>query len=131
MDKDSADKQTQMQRPGHESGDHNASETDERDIHIHEEVPERKPIKNILVVDDEISIRRLLAKALESDGYDVIEASDGEEGMKLFRENPADLIITDIVMPKKGGHDFINEILEEFPDVKIIAISGKNFWAPR
>ncbi len=81
----------------------------------------------ILVIDDDAQIRSILKEMLEGAGYDVIEAPDGEIGLKLFRENPLDLIIMDIVMPKKDGIDVIAELQHDFPDVKIIAISGGGF----
>ena len=93
---------------------------------VFEEPLKKKLIKNILVVDDEEPICKLLKSALEKFGYEVMIASDGNEGMTLFRENPADLIITDIFMPEKDGHAFILEIMQEFPGTKIFAITGKN-----
>lgn len=81
-------------------------------------------MKRILVIDDEPDIRELLRRILEKAGYGVTEASDGAVGVKLYRENPADLIITDIIMPEKEGLETIMELRREFPGVKIIAISG-------
>ncbi len=78
----------------------------------------------ILIIDDEPEIRALLTKMLEREGYEVIEAPDGEVGVKLFRENPTDLVITDIHMPNKLGLDVIADLRVLSPDVKIIAISG-------
>lgn len=56
--------------------------------------------------------------------YDVLEAPDGIEGIKLFRENAVDLIITDIIMFEKDGVVTIMEVRKDSPNVKIIAISG-------
>ncbi len=78
----------------------------------------------ILVIDDEESIREMLRAMLEREGYDVLDASNGAEGIKLCVNDPADLIITDIIMPEKDGMETIVEIRREFPDTKIIAISG-------
>ena len=78
----------------------------------------------ILVIDDEESIRDLLRTMLEREGYDVLDASNGAEGIKLCVNDPADLVITDIIMPEKDGMETIVEIRREFPDTKIIAISG-------
>jgi YesN/AraC family two-component response regulator len=61
---------------------------------------------------------------LERSGYDVVEASTGKEGIRLYRENPTDLIITDLIMPEKEGIETIHELKRDFPDVNIIAISG-------
>ena len=78
----------------------------------------------ILVIEDEDQMRKLLRQVLEEAGHEVAEASDGLEGIRLYRENPADLIITDMIMPKKEGMEIILDLKLEFPDVKIIAISG-------
>jgi len=81
---------------------------------------------NILVIDDEPSIRLLIRKMLEPEGYTIIEASDGIEGLKSYRKSPVDVIITDLIMPDKEGLETIHELKKEFPDIKIIAISGNN-----
>ncbi len=78
----------------------------------------------ILVIDDEKQVRGMLRQVLERAGYEVIEACDGEEGIKLFRKQGADLVITDIIMPEKEGVETIIELKRDFPDVKVIAISG-------
>ncbi len=78
----------------------------------------------ILVIDDEEIIRRVLRQALEISGYDVDEAPNGEEGLDRYRQAPADLIITDILMPEKEGLETIMELRREAPEAKIIAISG-------
>lgn len=85
----------------------------------------KNPIKSILFVDDEEPVRSLFKTALEKFGYTVTVASDGNEGVARFRENPADLVITDLFMPEKDGHVLISEILLEFPGTKIFAITGK------
>jgi len=79
---------------------------------------------NILIIDDDDQFRTMLRKLIERSGYEVIDASSGKEGIKLYRENPADLIITDLIMPDKDGIETIQELKQIFPDVKIIAISG-------
>ncbi len=78
----------------------------------------------ILIIDDEAPVRDLLRQMLEKEGYEVVEAREGDIGIRLFRENPADLIITDILMPEKEGIETILELRKVFPQVKIIAISG-------
>ncbi len=79
---------------------------------------------HILIIDDETQIRLMLRKLLESEGYTVTEASDGKEGMKRYHENPANLIITDLIMPEKEGIETIMELKKKHPDIKIIAMSG-------
>ncbi len=78
----------------------------------------------ILVIDDDVQIRAMLTRMLEGEGYGVLAAADGEEGLRRFKESPADLILTDIVMPEKDGMETIMEIRREYPEVKIIAMSG-------
>ncbi len=78
----------------------------------------------ILVIDDDEGIRELYRRILEKAGYQVFDAPDGEAGIRLFREKPADLVLTDIVMPEKEGLETIMELKKEFSQVRIIAISG-------
>jgi CheY-like chemotaxis protein len=80
---------------------------------------------SILVIDDEPNIRTLLRAILESDGHTVIEATNGREGVTLYRQQPVDLVITDIHMPELNGLDLILELTREFLNVKVIAISGE------
>ncbi|MDR4469977.1 MAG: response regulator [Nitrospira sp.] len=78
----------------------------------------------ILVMDDEASIRLLLSTALQSAGHAVVEASNGREGLRVYRQTPADLVIVDLVMPELNGFDTIMELTREFLDIKVIAMSG-------
>jgi len=84
----------------------------------------------ILIIDDEPQIRSMLTLMLERDGYEVVEAPDGVEGIKAYRQHPADLIITDLIMPNKDGIGMIIDLKKEFPDVKIIAMSGGGLNKP-
>jgi len=79
---------------------------------------------HILVIDDEEPVRSLIREILERAGHIVAEAADGEIGLQTFRLHPADLVITDILMPNKGGLVAIKELRESFPKVRVIAISG-------
>lgn len=85
----------------------------------------------ILIIDDDTEIREVLRQILERAGYEVMEASDGREGLNLYRERQADLIITDIVMPRKDGLETITDLRIEFPGSKIIAISGGGRLDPK
>jgi len=78
----------------------------------------------ILIIDDDDTVRLSLKMLLEDAEYEVAEADDGEAGLDRMRENPADLVISDIFMPKKEGIETIDELRREFPHVRIIAISG-------
>ena len=84
----------------------------------------------ILIIDDEPQIRSMLKLMLERDGYEVVEAPDGVAGIKVYRQNPADLIITDLIMPNKDGIGMIIDLKKEFPKVKIIAMSGGGLNKP-
>ena len=78
----------------------------------------------ILIIDDEEPVRVLLRSALQADGYEVVEAVNGREGLELYRRKPADLVITDILMPELNGLDMLLELTREFLHAKVIAISG-------
>ena len=78
----------------------------------------------ILVVDDDELTRRTLRLFLERSGHRVTEAGDGHIATKLYREDPADVLIIDIYMPEKEGLETILDLRTEFHDMKIIAISG-------
>ncbi len=78
----------------------------------------------ILVIDDEQSVLEVLRKILQFEGYDVITATNGEEGVELFRQTPCDLVITDMVMPGKDGLQTILDLRQEDPDLPVIAVSG-------
>ena len=79
---------------------------------------------SILVVDDDPQIGKLLQKVLGRAGHEVVIAMNGNEGVRVFREGNFDLIITDLIMPEKEGLETIMELRQEFPDTKIIAMSG-------
>ncbi len=81
-------------------------------------------MKRILIIDDEELALSLLKKILEGEGYEVVEALDGQRGIDLFIENPVDLVITDIVMPVKDGLSTIMELRNMNKDLPVIAISG-------
>ena len=78
----------------------------------------------ILVVDDEDLVRFSVRQMLEDEGHQVEEAADGVEGMAKIESGPFDLMVTDIVMPRKEGLETIAEAKRVQPDLRIIAISG-------
>jgi YesN/AraC family two-component response regulator len=84
----------------------------------------------ILIIDDEPQIRSMLKLMLERDGYEVAEAPDGIEGIRVYRQKPADLVITDLIMPNKDGIGMIIDLKKEFPNAKIIAMSGGGLNKP-
>jgi DNA-binding response OmpR family regulator len=82
------------------------------------------PAQRILIVDDDASILRTLDLLLSREGYDVIQARDGSEAVRLWRDRGGDLVITDLHMPEKDGIQTIIELLSHSPGVRIIAMSG-------
>ena len=87
---------------------------------------ESKPMARILVIDDDPDMRAMLEQILKSAGHEVILAADGREGVERHCTSPADLVITDLFMPKQEGLETIREFRTRFPEVAIIAMSGKD-----
>ena len=81
-------------------------------------------VPRILLIDDDAAIRGLTRRILERAGYEVREAGDGEAGIRQIRLQPVDLVLTDIYMPGEDGFATIRRLRREWPDVKIITISG-------
>ncbi len=78
----------------------------------------------ILIIEDDTATREWLESLFSRNGYVVDSATNGKEGVDLFRINPADLVVTDIVMPEKDGIETIADLRRAYPGVRIIAISG-------
>lgn len=88
-------------------------------------VPQKPAVPTrILLVDDNDQLRRLLARVLDRAGYRVIEARHGGEALAHQRREPADLVITDLIMPEKEGIETILELRQVNPQTRIIAMSG-------
>ncbi|MFO1401018.1 MAG: response regulator [Steroidobacteraceae bacterium] len=84
----------------------------------------------ILVIDDEPDVRDSLRLVLQQAGYAVSTAADAPSGLEQYRRDPADVVITDIIMPRGHGVDLIRDLRAAFPQVRIIAVSGGgNFGA--
>lgn len=81
-------------------------------------------LADILVIDDNKEIRVIIRAMLEKEGHVVREALDGEQGVEQFQERPADLVMTDLFMPKKAGIETISDLLEIDPNAKIIAMTA-------
>jgi DNA-binding response OmpR family regulator len=81
-------------------------------------------MQRVLIIDDDEQLRALLYEILDREGFEVVEATNGAEGLKLYRSQPADLVITDLIMPEKEGVETIMELRHEFPNVRVVAISG-------
>ena len=80
--------------------------------------------QRILVVDDDPGIRRALFILLTREGYQVTQAQDGVEALRVWRDKGGDLVITDLHMPEKNGIETIVELLSHSPGMRIIAMSG-------
>ena len=81
---------------------------------------------SVIVFDDEDQLRQLIREILEQAGYQVTEARDGKEALIQYRLAPADVVIMDILMPEQDGLETTSTLRREFPNVKIIAITGSS-----
>jgi DNA-binding response OmpR family regulator len=79
---------------------------------------------NILIIEDNAALRKMLTNALSAEGHVIVEASDGGEGVKIFEREDFDLVITDIIMPRKWGIETIVNLRQTRPHVRVIAMSG-------
>ena len=84
-------------------------------------LPERK---QILVVDDEPNLRRVLSAQLERDGYDIHVAEDGEEALGVLREHHIDLVITDLRMPKLDGMELLRRVVELDDQLPVVMLTA-------
>ena len=80
--------------------------------------------KNVLVVDDDASVRRSVRKVLEGAGYEVAAASDGEEAVVQFVPEQIDLVLLDLNLPLRSGWDVFERLTTRYPFVPIIIITG-------
>jgi DNA-binding NtrC family response regulator len=78
----------------------------------------------ILVIEDDIQLQKMLHQMLTHEGHEVQVASNGFEGIRCYHKTPADLVITDIIMPEKSGIETISELKDTYPEATIIAMSG-------
>jgi DNA-binding response OmpR family regulator len=81
--------------------------------------------KNVLIVDDDASVRKALGKVLEEEGYAVTLAADGVEALERFEAGPVDVLLLDIGLPIKNGWDTFERITSRAPTFPIIIITGK------
>ncbi|MEQ1842884.1 MAG: response regulator [Verrucomicrobiales bacterium] len=81
-------------------------------------------MSRILLIDDDHSLRSVVAKSLAHAGFEVVQAEDGLQGIELSRVATFDLIITDLIMPVQEGMETIMVLRQEAPNIPIIAISG-------
>ena len=82
-------------------------------------------MKKILIVDDEEQIRNILRIYLVKEGYEVLEAEDGEKAMKLFYEKPVDLVVLDVMLPKKDGWSILREI-KRYSNTPVLMLTARD-----
>jgi CheY-like chemotaxis protein len=80
--------------------------------------------EKILVIDDEAEIRGVLMEVLQEEGFEVIEACDGVEGLQIFHKEKPDRVITDVKMPRKDGLAVLKEVKESGSDTDVIILTG-------
>ena len=79
---------------------------------------------HVLIVDDEVNIRRVLAAMLRREGYEVTTAGDGEQARAVLQKTPVHVVVTDLVMPRLGGMELLRKVAADFPDVPVILITA-------
>jgi two-component system, NtrC family, response regulator len=81
-------------------------------------------VPHVLIVDDELNIRRVLAAMLKREGYEVTTAADGEQALSVLQKTPVHVVVTDLVMPRMSGLSLLERAQAEFPDVPVIMITA-------
>jgi CheY-like chemotaxis protein len=81
-------------------------------------------MRSILVIDDEVDVRDGIKRVLERAGFSVRSIDNATDAILELKRHAADVVITDIIMPRVNGVDAIERIVREFPKVRIVAISG-------
>jgi nitrogen regulation protein NR(I) len=81
-------------------------------------------VAHVLIVDDELNIRRVLAAMLKREGYEVTTAADGEQALAVLQRTPVEVVVTDLVMPKLGGLELLDRVGKLYPDVPVIMITA-------
>lgn len=81
-------------------------------------------MSKILVIDDEETVRDLISILLTNNGFEVVTAKDGEDGLKIFNESTFDLVITDLIMPKYDGNEIAKRIRASEKKIPLIGITA-------
>src|ERR1700728_772820 len=84
-------------------------------------LPEKK---QVLIVDDEPNLRKILSAQLSRDGYDVLTADDGEQGLSILKEHHIDLVVTDLKMPKVDGMTLLRGPHAQSPYLPLVMITA-------
>lgn len=85
----------------------------------------------ILVIEDDDSLRRMLARSLHAEGFEVVEAADGDEGLAAFERHEPDAVVLDLFMPRREGLETLRLIRQRSPGARVVAISGGGDYGPR
>ena len=85
-------------------------------------------MSRILIIDDDSGLRRALRRTLEAVGHEVVEADSSQRGLESYRASQPDLVLTDVYMPEGDGLEGTIRMLSEFPDARVIVMSGGG-WA--
>jgi two-component system, OmpR family, response regulator len=80
--------------------------------------------RNLLLADDDTNNRRILRRALENEGYHVVEAADGQNALDMLKSEQVDLLITDVIMPGMDGIELLERAREVQPDLRAIVMTG-------
>ncbi|MEE9554269.1 MAG: response regulator [candidate division Zixibacteria bacterium] len=83
-----------------------------------------KEYVKILVADDEVMMRNLILKILESEGYQISMVSSGDEAMTVLEKENFDLLLTDVKMPGMSGFDLLKTVKDKWPDMAVIVMTG-------
>lgn len=84
----------------------------------------KKTTNIILIVDDDVNARKIVAEYLDDGGYTVLEANNGQEAIDIFKKEKPDLILTDIKMPVMTGLELLEKIAKESPETPVVVVSG-------
>jgi CheY-like chemotaxis protein len=90
-----------------------------------EQISQEAILSRILIIDDDVSLRKVLRRILEHAGHTVFDASDGREGVALWHRERTDVVVTDLYMPGKDGIEVILELKHCAAKPKIICMSGR------
>ena len=83
----------------------------------------------LLVIEDQAAVREMVCIVLRSAGHTIVEASNGDDGLKTLEHEKVDLVLTDLVMPGTEGIATIREIRNLYPRMKIVAMSGTGAYS--
>lgn len=83
-----------------------------------------KEVKKLLVVDDEESVISIIKMLLDGQGFEIVSAFNGNQGLKVFREEHPDAVLTDLIMSDMEGIELIRQLRREDPKLPIVVMSG-------